>query len=162
MVQAFRNSVILLAKMSKIPNLLQLSQMPSNASMNTELYSQNLVDRWTVLHYLGNTLLFTMSILFMPLVRWMDFAHPLRSQNTSRPWRRLGIIPAASKLLVRCCWQTRFAASCVDFAKRGMLDGTCIESMLATLSMYPHIVFVIVLMNSCWFSRTYIRRLWSP
>ena len=148
--------------MSKIPDLLQLSQMSSNTSINTKLYSQNVVSGWILLHYLGNTLLFTMSILFVPLVHQTDFAHPLQSQNTSRPWRSLGIIPAASKLLVRCCWQTRLAASCVDFAKRGMLDGTCIESMLTTLSMYPHIVFVIVLMNSCWFSRTYIRRLWSP
>ena len=29
-----------------------------------------------------------------------------------------------------------------------MLEGTYIESMLTALSMYPHIVFVMVLMNS--------------
>ena len=42
----------------------------------------------------------------------------------------------------------KVAASHVDVAKYSRLDGTCIESMLAALSMYPHIVLVIVLMNS--------------
>ena len=51
--------------MSKIPDLSQLYQMHLNASINTELYSQNVVSGWMVLHYLGNTLSFTMSILFV-------------------------------------------------------------------------------------------------
>ena len=65
------------------------------------------------------------------------------------PWHRSSHFKALGQMLLTNQQMNKLAASCVNFAKCGMLDGTCIESTLAALSMYPHIVFVIVLMNSC-------------
>ena len=62
-------------------------------------------------------------------------------------WHCSSCFKALGQMLLTNQWMDKLAASHVDFAKRGMLDNTCIESMLAALSMYPHIVFVIVLMN---------------
>ena len=65
------------------------------------------------------------------------------------PWCRSSCFKALGQMLLTNQQMDKLAASRVNFAKHGMLDGTCIESTLATLSMYLHIVFVIVLMNSC-------------
>src|SRR5882724_2245141 len=50
----FWNSVILLAKMSLIPNLLRHCQMLWNVSISTVLYLQNVVFEQMILHYLDN------------------------------------------------------------------------------------------------------------
>src|SRR6267378_2350649 len=58
------------------------------------------------------------------------------------PWRRSSRFEALGQMLLTNQRLDKLAASRVDFTKRGMLNGTCIERMLATLSMYPYIHLV--------------------
>jgi hypothetical protein len=58
------------------------------------------------------------------------------------PWRRSSRFEALGQMLLTNQRLDKLAASHVDFAKRGMLNGTCTESALATLGMYPHIHLV--------------------
>ena len=58
------------------------------------------------------------------------------------PWRHSSRFEALGQMLLTNQRLDKLAASRVDFTKRGMLNGTCIERTLATLSMYPYIHLV--------------------
>src|SRR6202041_2761513 len=49
------------------------------------------------------------------------------------PWRRSNRFDALSQMLVTNQRQDQLAASRVDFTKRGMLEGTCLSSVLSAL-----------------------------
>ena len=55
------------------------------------------------------------------------------------PWRQSSCFKALGWMLLTNQQLDKLATSHVDFTKRGMLNGTCTESVLAALSMCPHI-----------------------
>lgn len=52
------------------------------------------------------------------------------------PWRRSSRFEALGQMLLTNQRLDKLAASRVDFTNRGMLEGTCLQSVLATLRMY--------------------------
>ena len=49
------------------------------------------------------------------------------------PWRRSNRFEALSQMLLMNQWLDKLAASCVDFASRGMLKGSCLSYILEKL-----------------------------
>jgi hypothetical protein len=64
-------------------------------------------------------------------------------------WRRSNRFESLGPMLVTNQRLDKLAASRVDFTKRGMLNGTCLESARAALSTYLRIWFVLALIKSC-------------
>ncbi len=52
------------------------------------------------------------------------------------PWRRSSRFGALGQMLLTNQKLDKLAASRVDFEKRGMLDGTCLQSVMSTLRQY--------------------------
>jgi hypothetical protein len=59
-----------------------------------------------------------------------------RATSYKEPWRRSSHFEALGQMLVINQRQDQLAASRVDFTKRGMLNGTCLSSVLSTLRQY--------------------------
>ena len=55
------------------------------------------------------------------------------------PWHRSSRFKALGQMLLTNQRLDKLAASRVDFTERGMLNGTCTESVLVALGMCPHI-----------------------
>lgn len=59
------------------------------------------------------------------------------------PWRRSNRNEALGQILVTNQRLDQLAAARVDFASRGMLDGTCVSHVLQQLGMYSSMLFVV-------------------
>ena len=135
--QAFLDICYIACQKKNVQDTQSLTALSDVLEHFHKYHAMNVVFRWMDLPYQDNSLIHYVALIHVfgaPNGHCSSITESKHIKAVKEPWCHSSWYKVLGQMLLTNQWMNKLAASHVNFAKNGMLKGTCLENSLVAVS----------------------------